>query len=209
MSFPRALIFDCDGTLAHTMPLHWRAWQVITKRYQIHFPEERFYALGGVPTRDILRMLAKEQGRTDLDPLAAAREKEHEYLQLMPQVGPVQPVVDIAREYRGKLPMGVASGGSRGSIGQVLRHLGIYDWFQAVVTNEDVVNPTSFSRRPSGLGCPRRRVGRSRTQSWDSPPSALPGWRPSMSGRCTYRSFRGSSMARAGPAKGACAISGL
>jgi len=156
MSFPRALIFDCDGTLAHTMPLHWRAWQVITKRYQIHFPEERFYALGGVPTRDILRMLAKEQGRTDLDPLAAAREKEHEYLQLMPQVGPVQPVVDIAREYRGKLPMGVASGGSRGSIGQVLRHLGIYDWFQAVVTNEDVVNqkpaPDIFLEAAKRLG---------------------------------------------------------
>lgn len=158
MSFPRALIFDCDGTLAHTMPLHWRAWQVITKRYQIHFPEERFYALGGVPTRDILRMLAKEQGRTDLDPLAAAREKEHEYLQLMPQVGPVQPVVDIAREYRGKLPMGVASGGSRGSIGQVLRHLGIYDWFQAVVTNEDVVNqkpaPDIFLEAAKRLGVP-------------------------------------------------------
>jgi len=139
MSFPKALIFDCDGTLAHTMPLHWRAWQVITNRYQIHFPEERFYALGGVPTRDILKMLAQEQGRADFDPLIAAREKEHEYLQLMPEVGPVQPVVDIAREFRGKLPMAVASGGSRGSIGQVLRHLGIYDWFGAVVTNEDVV----------------------------------------------------------------------
>lgn len=158
MSFPQALIFDCDGTLAHTMPLHWRAWQVITHRYQIHFPEERFYALGGVPTRDILRMLAKEQGRVDFDPLVAAREKEHEYLQLMPHVGPVQPVVDIAREFRGKLPMAVASGGSRGSIGQVLRHLGIYDWFGAVVTNEDVVNqkpaPDIFLEAAKRLGVP-------------------------------------------------------
>ena len=37
---PKALIFDCDGTLADTMPLHWRAWQVVAKRYQLHFPED-------------------------------------------------------------------------------------------------------------------------------------------------------------------------
>lgn len=140
MSFPKALIFDCDGTLADTMPLHWRAWQVITRKYSIHFPEDRFYSLGGVPTRDILKLLAKEQGRTDFDPLIAAKEKETEYLQLMPQVGPVKAVVEIAREHRGRLPMAVASGGSRHSIGQVLVHLGIRDWFDAVVTNEDVVN---------------------------------------------------------------------
>jgi len=136
----QALIFDCDGTLAHTMPLHWRAWQVITARYQIHFPEDRFYALGGVPSRDILRLLQQEQGRTDFDALAAAKEKEKEYLKLLPEVGPVEPVVQIAREYRGKLPLAVASGGSRRSITNVLQHLGILDWFGAVVTNEDVVN---------------------------------------------------------------------
>jgi beta-phosphoglucomutase family hydrolase len=137
---PKALIFDCDGTLADTMPLHWRAWQVVTARYQIHFPEDRFYALGGVPSRDILRLLMKEQGREDFDPLVVAKEKEQEYFTLMPHVGPVKAVVEIAREHRGRLPMGVASGGSRHSISTVLRHLGIYEWFGAVVTNEDVVN---------------------------------------------------------------------
>ena len=52
----RALIFDCDGTLVDTMPLHWRAWQIITQRHGLHFPEDRFYAYGGVPTRDILKL---------------------------------------------------------------------------------------------------------------------------------------------------------
>ena len=60
----KGLVFDCDGTLADTMPLHWRAWQVITARYKLHFPEDRFYSLGGVPSRDILQMLAREQGVT-------------------------------------------------------------------------------------------------------------------------------------------------
>jgi len=136
---PRGLIFDCDGTLADTMPLHWRAWQVITERHRLHLPEERFYALGGVPSRDILKMLSTEQG-VPLDPLMVAREKEAEYLPLIARVEPINVVVSIARENYGKLPMAVASGGTGRIIGQVLDHLGIRNLFAAVVTSEDVVN---------------------------------------------------------------------
>lgn len=135
---PLGLVFDCDGTLADTMPLHWRAWSELSRRHDIHFPETRFYGLGGVPTRDILRMLAHEQQRTDIDPIALAHEKEQLYLRFLPEVGPVTEVVEIAREHRGRIPMAVASGGSRHAIRDVLTHLGILDWFEAVVTNEDV-----------------------------------------------------------------------
>jgi HAD superfamily hydrolase (TIGR01509 family) len=134
---PKGLIFDCDGTLADTMPLHWRAWQVVARRYQLHFPEERFYALGGVPSRDILKMLSEEQGR-ELDPILAAKEKEAEYLPHLLQVQPVEAVVRIARENYGKIPMAVASGGIQSHINDVLQHLGIRHFFQAVVTSEYV-----------------------------------------------------------------------
>jgi beta-phosphoglucomutase family hydrolase len=156
-----ALIFDCDGTLADTMPLHWQAWQVITRKYRLEFPEDRFYALGGVPSRDILKLLAREQQRTDLDALIVAREKEAEYLQLLPQVGPIDVVVDIAREHRGRLPLAVASGGSRHAIEQVLTHIGVRDWFAAVVTNEDIVNqkpaPDIFLEAARRLGVEPQR----------------------------------------------------
>jgi beta-phosphoglucomutase family hydrolase len=135
----RGLIFDCDGTLADTMPLHWRAWQTVAARYHLHFPEDRFYALGGVPSRDIFRMLADEQGVT-LDHLKASHEKEAEYLALMSQAGPIHAVVDIAHQNHGKIPMAVASGGTRQIIEQVLEHLGIRRLFRAVVTSECVVN---------------------------------------------------------------------
>src|SRR5262245_24319281 len=115
------------------MPLHWRAWQAVTARHQIHLAEERFYALGGVPSRDILKMLSHEQG-VPLDALAVAREKESEYLPLIAQVEPINSVVGVARENFGKLPMAVASGGTRKIIEQVLEHLGIRNLFQAVVT---------------------------------------------------------------------------
>lgn len=137
MKHPRGLIFDCDGTLANTMPLHWRAWQLITQRHNLHFPEDRFYALGGVPSRDILKLLAAEQGRS-LDHIAVAHEKEEAYLPLMEQVEPIHAVVEIARAHHGKIPMAVASGGTQRIICQLLDQLKIRHLFGAVVTSEMV-----------------------------------------------------------------------
>src|SRR5215211_6876495 len=99
----KGLVFDCDGTLADTMPLHWRAWQVITRKHNLHFPQDRFYALGGVPTRDIIKMLGREQS-ISIDHLAVAKEKEIAYFELLQEVQPIHCVVEIARENRGKLP---------------------------------------------------------------------------------------------------------
>ena len=135
----QGIVFDCDGTLADTMPLHWRAWQAIAARYKLHFPQDRFYALGGVPSRDILKMLGQEQGLA-LDHLAVAREKEAEYLPLIAQVEPINIVVGVAREHYGRIPMAVASGGTRHVIEQVLERLSIRHLFNAIVTSEDVVN---------------------------------------------------------------------
>jgi len=134
---PKGIIFDCDGTLADTMPLHWRAWQAITRRHKLHFPVDRFYALGGVPTRDILKMLSREQG-VPIDHVAVALEKEKEYLPLIAQVEPVDVVVGIARDHYGTTPLAVASGGTKKVITQVLEHLGILELFDAIVTSEDV-----------------------------------------------------------------------
>jgi beta-phosphoglucomutase family hydrolase len=136
---PQGLIFDCDGTLANTMPLHWRAWSLITQRHGLHFPEDRFYSLGGVPSRDILRMLAEEQGRS-LDHIAVAHEKEEAYLPLMAEVEPIHAVVEIAKAHHRKIPMAVASGGTQKIICEVLEHLKIRHLFAAVVTCEMVTN---------------------------------------------------------------------
>jgi beta-phosphoglucomutase family hydrolase len=133
----KGLIFDCDGTLADTMPLHWHAWQMVTERHGLHFPEDRFYSLGGVPTRDILKMLAQEQGRS-LDHFAVAHEKEEAYLPLMANIEPIHAVVDIARANHGKIPMAVASGGTQRIITDVLQRLKIRELFDAVVTSEMV-----------------------------------------------------------------------
>jgi beta-phosphoglucomutase family hydrolase len=135
----KGIIFDCDGTLADTMPLHWRAWNSVTARHGVHFPEERFYAMGGVPSRDILKLLRVEQN-LDIDPLALAHEKEEAYLRIMHEVTLIDEVVGIAREHHGKVPMAVASGGNQKIICRVLEQLGIRSFFDAVVTSEMVTN---------------------------------------------------------------------
>ena len=162
---PRGLIFDCDGTLADTMPLHWRAWQTIAARYRIHLPRDRFYSLGGVPSRDILKLLSAEQG-LGLDHLAVAREKEAEYLPLIAQVEPINAVMAIARENYGRVPLAIASGGTPSSIGQVLAHLGVRHLFQAVVTSEDVARqkpaPDIFLEAARRIGVPPQSLPRLR-----------------------------------------------
>ena len=131
------IIFDCDGTIADTMPLHWVAWRTVAERHRFEFSEERFYALGGVPSRDILKMISDEQGLS-LDPLAITKEKEEAYLPHLHTVTVIDPVVDVAREHHGKIPMAVATGGTRDVITKVLQHLEIDHLFDHLVTSEDV-----------------------------------------------------------------------
>jgi beta-phosphoglucomutase-like phosphatase (HAD superfamily) len=111
---------------------------VLIKRHHFHFTEERFYSLGGVPSHDILQRIKEEQGLT-FDPLSVAKEKEAEYLNRLSLVKPIEPIVQIAKDHFGSIPLAVASGGTRLAIETVLNHLGIRALFSAVITNEDVV----------------------------------------------------------------------
>lgn len=133
----QALIFDCDGTLADTMPIHFRAWTAMLGRYGIPFTETRFYQLGGVPTAKIIRILAEEAGAVVTDVDVMVREKEGAFLLHMEHVRPLTPVVRVAAAYRGQLPMAVASGGYRDVIRQTLECIGASDWFDTVVCAED------------------------------------------------------------------------
>ena len=68
-----AYIFDCDGTLADTMPLHYVAWKRIVGEHGGNFSEELFYAMGGRPTRQIVELLRDEHGERHLKRPASAR----------------------------------------------------------------------------------------------------------------------------------------
>jgi HAD superfamily hydrolase (TIGR01549 family) len=132
-----ALIFDCDGTLADTMPIHFRAWTAMLGRHGIPFSEVRFYQLGGMPTSKIIRLLSEETGVRVADVDAMVHEKETQFLEYLGDVRPVDAVFRIAARFRGEVPMAVASGGYRDVVKQTLDVIGVGDWFGALVCAED------------------------------------------------------------------------
>ena len=135
----RAVIFDCDGTLADTMPVHHGAWQAMLAEHGMVFGHEQFYAFAGMPSVRIIERLALEQavelaaGQAE----AMALDKEHRFVELIGLVQPIPEVVAVAEHCRGNMPMAVASGGDRWVVERTLRTIGVYDWMAAIVGAED------------------------------------------------------------------------
>jgi HAD superfamily hydrolase (TIGR01509 family) len=137
----QGFIFDLDGTLADTMPVHYGAWLEILGRHGLVLAEERFYGLGGIPTRKIAEMLVRESGLA-IDPAVVAREKEAAFVRAIDQPGairPITPVVDIARKRREEGAVAIASGGVRHLVERTMRAIEVFEWFPVIVTAEDTV----------------------------------------------------------------------
>lgn len=132
----QALIFDCDGTLTDSMPLHFVAWNQTMRRLGIDFTEDRFYELGGIPSDKIIQMLADE-AKMSLDVAAVTLEKEQAFLDSMPLLEEIGAITSIVRENKGTLPMAVASGGFRDIVAKQIAHIGLEGWFDTMVTAED------------------------------------------------------------------------
>ena len=133
----KGLIFDCDGTIADTMPAHYKAWVEALGEYGVEFPEALFYEFGGIPTPRIVELLNERHGH-DMHPMETAIYKESLFERYIPQVMPIEPIVDVIRAYDGRLPMAVATGGMRHICHKTLDVLKLRDKFAAIVTAEDV-----------------------------------------------------------------------
>lgn len=134
-----AVIFDLDGTLVDSMPAHFNAWcQALAKQDAQHvFPEDVFYAMGGRPTKDIVTELNGEFG-LHLDPEEVAVDKRNAFLEHLDQVVVIREVADFAQSLRGKIPMAVATGGTRLVAEKTLQICELSDLFDEVVTANDV-----------------------------------------------------------------------
>lgn len=136
----QGLIFDSDGTLVDTMPLHYLAWQETVQPEGAHFPEQLFYDLAGVPSDRITEILNEKFGY-QLDPQETAEKKEELFLhKYLPQARPIPSVVEIAKAYKGKLPMAVATGGIPAVVNLALKAIGMENFFDTIVTSQDVAN---------------------------------------------------------------------
>lgn len=154
----QALIFDLDGTLADTMPLHFKAWQELSTKYAFQFSEPLFYSLGGVPTRSIFAMINEQQGLTlNIDKLLT--EKEDIFLKRVHEVLPIEPVLQVVKKHLGLLSMAIATGGYRRVMQKILPILTLLESdFGAIVTADDVTkhkpDPETFLLAAQKLGVP-------------------------------------------------------
>lgn len=149
------LIFDCDGTLADTMPVHYVAWCTALGSSAQFFPEPDFYDLGGVPTSRIVEILNERHNLT-LPVQEIVQRKEALFLEMSTSVLPIEPVVALAKKFHSVKPIAVASGGHRHVVMNTLRTIEIDHLFQAVVTAEDYTNgkpaPDPFLEAARRLG---------------------------------------------------------
>lgn len=135
----KGLIFDLDGTLADTMPIHYIAWKNAAASYGIDFTPELFQQLAGIPLYPTVEKLNQIFG-TRIDPKEMGDIKEMEFEKNMHLTPEIKVVTDLVRKYHGIIPMAVGTGGMRRLAFKTLEIIGLQDYFEIVVASEDVQN---------------------------------------------------------------------
>jgi beta-phosphoglucomutase family hydrolase len=150
-----AYLFDCDGTIVDSMPLHYKAWKQVLAEWNCEFSEERFYAWGGMPIIEIISTLNREYGLAMPVEIVAAR-KEKLYFESLPELQPVPEVVEHVLEKHGQIPLAVVSGSTRDSVVASLTTLQLLDRFDALVCAGEYQNskphPEAFLLAAEKLG---------------------------------------------------------
>jgi len=132
----KAYLFDLDGTLADSMPLHYHSWVQAVTEAGGQFPEDVFYELGGVTLVRTVEILNERYG-THMPPVETAHRKEQLYLEMLPQLKPILSVLAHVHAMHGKIPLAIVSGSPRRSIESTLERLGLGNLFDLVVDAED------------------------------------------------------------------------
>ena len=132
----KAYLFDCDGTVADSMPLHYIAWKKALDEWNCPFDEELFYKFGGVPPVEIVARLNKLHGLA-MPLVELADRKENYYYDQLAELKAVPEVIEHVEAMFGKIPFGIVSGSTRESVVNSLTTIGMLDKFQTIVASED------------------------------------------------------------------------
>jgi HAD superfamily hydrolase (TIGR01509 family) len=131
-----AYLFDCDGTIADSMPLHYIAWKLALGEWNCEFDEKLFYGWGGMPIVEIVARLNRERG-LNMPVETVAHRKENLYFELLPQLKAVPEVLEYIEAKHGQVPFGVVSGSALISVTASLATLNLLDRFDTLVCAGD------------------------------------------------------------------------
>lgn len=150
-----ALIFDMDGTLVDSMPLHLDAWETTSAEFGLPFDRAELNEYGGIPTRKIVAILAEQHGLS-IDIEAFARRKIALYMAHIDKAGVFPQMWELVKQHHGKVPMGIGTGSPRNQAEQILKSTGLDAYISVVVSADDVVNhkphPDTFLKVAELLG---------------------------------------------------------
>jgi HAD superfamily hydrolase (TIGR01509 family) len=133
----KALIFDCDGTLADTLPVNFQTWSAALQATGADISEDWYYQYCGTSAKKMLQILKDSFGyQFDSESVIAKRQKH--YQSLVNTVTEVRAVAEIVRSHHGKMPMAVASGGERIVLEATLNNISLRKYFDVVVSIDDV-----------------------------------------------------------------------
>lgn len=147
----KGLIFDLDGTLADTMPYHFRGWRTACRKYGADINTAFLRKHTGSPGWIIADEIIKEcklNGSVTVDQIM--NDKLKEFYKEQHLVRSILPVVEIVKKYHGILPMAVGTGGHREAVERTLEVTDLRKYFEIVITANDVENfkphPETFLR---------------------------------------------------------------
>jgi HAD superfamily hydrolase (TIGR01509 family) len=153
----KAYLFDCDGTIADSMPLHYIAWNKALSEWNCEFQEDLFYAWGGMPIVEIVAALNQKYGlKMPLEHVS--KRKEEFYYEILPQLKAVPEVLEHIQISYGQIPFAVVSGSTRDSVTASLNSLKLLDRFDTLVCAGDYQrskpDPEAFLIAAHRLGVP-------------------------------------------------------
>jgi len=140
-------VFDMDGTLVDSMPLHLAGWEKASEIFDFQYSPDWFYNLGGVPSRKIAELIEKEQDiKLDID--AVTKTKSDYFLTVIDRVTPFPAMKALVHALSSHSPMAIGTGSIRKNAETMLQHSGLRQYFQILTTADDVVhhkpNPDTF-----------------------------------------------------------------
>ena len=135
----RAYLFDCDGTIVDSMPLHYIAWKTALAEWNCVYDEQLFYSWGGKPTDVIVSTLNHIHG-LNMPVEAVVEHKEKLYFELLPQLKAIPEVLEHIEAEQGRIPFAVVSGGRFSSVSRSLSTLGLMDKFDTIVSADDYIH---------------------------------------------------------------------
>lgn len=136
----KGLIFDLDGTILDSMPLHFKAYNHSLEPWGVKYAHDVFLSRGGIPTRDTMEMIARENAIENFSVGEALQRKRIYVDNNLDQITLIEPVMEIIKSYHGKLPMAVGTGSNRETVTRMFEMFGLGDYFEHVVTATDVQN---------------------------------------------------------------------